>query len=236
MSNKHHNQQELRRRPLSVNDVYGRRCQEVKISNTTTITTCSSSQDAANITTTTYRNVDGRNNATTYTTVNKKQESSRSRSAYATTSTTEHPQSSQYHTTTNYYPCHPNISTNTSITLPIKRKIKFVYGDDPQDNKQNLDPSSKQQSSVKGNDLVEVKKMSGGDSIDDLPSFPYVKHSVQTKLPCSTITNCVEINNQGAASRRCIEEEYDNFDEAYSSNVNRGGDLDIGNMRIKVIF
>src|SRR5690606_19325518 len=87
------------------------------------------------------------------------------------TATDHYPRYQQYHTHTSpvrYYehqpcdhyhhhhhhapcssPCHPNISTNTSITLPIKRKIKFVYGDDAaanadQENKQDIDPSKQQ--------------------------------------------------------------------------------------------
>jgi hypothetical protein len=245
---------QIRRRPFSVSDAYGRqqRCQEVKISNTTTITTCSTSQDAAAITTTTYRNVDARAHhynhqanvptATSYTTVKKhEQTSSRSRSAFATTTSTANNQPIQH-----VSPCHPgSISTNTSITLPIKRKIKFVYGGDEthDGNQQNQDPSRQQQQQQQQSSQPQTSSLHTtpnkgatyeirrtGDCSDDLPAFPFVKHSVQTKLPCSTITNCVEINNNGG---RCTE-EYDNY-EVYnttSNNVNRdeAGDMDIGKM------
>jgi hypothetical protein len=263
------NNQEIRRRPFSVSDAHGRqqqqqqqRCQEVKISNTTTITTCTSSQDSAAITTTTYRNVDSRHQheagplpSTSHHHVKKQESASRSRSAYATTTST----------TTSPHPCHPNISTNTSITLPIKRKIKFVYGSGD-DNQQNLDPSWGKQQTTTGHGqqqqqqpaspnkgtMYEIRRTGGGcgGSSEDLAAFPYVKHSVQTKLPCSTITNCVEINNSGGGGR-CVE-EYDNYDlykttdTSYKTTAAAAGQdtsadddddnnngMDIGTMRIK---
>lgn len=283
----HYNQdqqhQEIRRRPFSVSEAYNRQqqCQEFKISNTTFITTCSSSQEAAEITTTTYRNTDNRSviNTSThpshsgYTTTSSHHQkhhectsSSRSRSAFS--SSKKNKGGDNCHNCHCHH-CHccppPNISTNTSITLPIKRKIKFVYGgntsgsdtDSPSaaqsPNQQNIDPNHlqpQQQTTTPvspSKQQIEVRRVANDPNEDD-SCFPYVRHSVHTKLPCSTITNSVEINKAGGR----YDEEYDNYQivqrsgPEHSSTAkspvrttvvknenNENIPMDIGHMRIK---
>lgn len=214
--------QDYRRRPFSVNDL-NRRTREVKIFNTTTITTTSAttSHDASisNTTTVTNRGVGGvniirhtDNNETRIpqaSTTNVKKSDHRSKSA-AFVTTNDHHNHNQNYTHIPY----TTISTNSSITTPAKRKIRFVYGKEQHDpNRINVENYSNITSNTSNlNDNFSVNE-TAYQTNETLPKFPYVKTSTSTEVPNALIRNSVEINNQ------FLNDTYDNYENVNLSRT-----------------
>lgn len=216
--------QDYRRRPFSVNDL-NRRTREVKIFNTTTITTttASTAHDTASIsntTTVTNRgsnntlrqqqqtdNTDTRTPQLNNPTVSVKKHDPRSKSAFVTSN--EH---------YNYTQLPYTISTNSSITTPTKRKIRFVYGKE----QQNIDPNTSRNNNINvehysnisqnltsnlNDNTIYYNETKTNDSFNEnLPKFPYVRTSTSTEIPNAFIRNSVEINSKN------LNDTYDNFD------------------------
>jgi hypothetical protein len=209
--------QDYRRRPFSVNDL-NRRTREVKIFNTTTITTTTgtTSHDASISNTTTVTNR-GNNTLTRQTdneirlpqsnnnaAVTVKKQDPRSKSAFVTSN--EH-----YNYTQSPY----TVSTNSSITTPSKRKIRFVYGKEQQNidpNRANIEHYSNLPSNTSNlNDNIVIYNETKPTELsfmtnESLPKFPFVRTSTSTEIPTAFIRNSVEINS------KALNDTYDNFD------------------------
>lgn len=201
-------QQEIRRRPFSVNDL-NRRTREIKVYNTTTITTTSTtSTHDSTISTTTISNREQTDNSTNA----QKKQDSRSKSALGTIS-------NKQEDCTTFIPI-TNITTNTSISLPCKRKIKFVYGDEHDSNenniqlnknKENYDNQTKNSEPVNNISISRMNEKNYNLN-ENTPAFPCVKTSVLTKTNEAEVTNSVIINTN-------LLEDYDNFDSNRSCNM-----------------
>ena len=186
--------QQERRRPFSVNDL-NRRTREVKIFNTTTITTTTTSttHDSSSSTTSITNRPTVQNDnkiivPSDTIDISRKTDNTRSRSAFAATTATT---SDQYTSTLNNY---PNISTNTIVSLPSKRKIRFVYGQNQQNEEQ------------KASETVYI-------SNENLPGFPYVKSTLSAETSKAHITNSLEINKEN------LNDTYDNYKSDIGKNI-----------------
>ncbi|CAF0762650.1 unnamed protein product [Brachionus calyciflorus] len=145
--------QEIRKRPFSVNDL-NRRTREVKIYNTTTITTTSTTTSSdSTVSSQTYSNNFSGNEQ------NLRNEA-RSKSAQGVLDLKKGINlENQF-----YQPYLANITTNTSITLPVKRKIRFLYGQNSEQENQNI---------ITISDLQKQKESGNNCNCDEnIPSFP----------------------------------------------------------------
>ncbi|RMZ99818.1 hypothetical protein BpHYR1_007070 [Brachionus plicatilis] len=160
--------QEIRKRPFSVNDI-NRRTREVKIYNTTTITTTSTSTATDSIVKSTDMY-----NSDNYGSFAQRNDC-RSKSAQGVINVNR-----EYK---NDDTCYANITTNTSISLPIKRKIRFIYGENQQENQQQIKGAANENKSNQ-----QASEKTNCDCEENFSKFPYEKK---------------EDN---------MNEEYDNFD------------------------
>lgn len=231
--------QDYRRRPFSVNDL-NRRTREVKIFNTTTITTTTATtaldSSISNTTTVTNRGStlrqtdnDIRIPQVNNPTVSVKKHDPRSKSAFVTSN--EH---------FNYTQIPYTITTNSSITTPSKRKIRFIYGKE----QQNIDPNSGRNINVEHytnitpntsnlNDNLNINNETNkqNDTIyytdENVPRFPYVKTSTSTEIPNAFIRNSVEINN------KTLNDTYENFDNVNIEKIEPNKELQIKDVEVE---
>ena len=259
-------EQDNRRRPFSVNDM-NRRTREVKIFNTTTITTTTStsSRDSSILTTTiTNRGIGNAHRSNENSNYNY---SNVSYDQPIIVSTTTRPHDHRSRSAYDYSPNGENINinseyrdsmhtTNSTTTVPGKRKIKFVYGGDDQ---QKADPNSKilkektsdYETTPKNSPILNERiryQYENSDPVtnetnlyssnENLPGFPYVHSSLSHKTSDAIITNSVVINNRcregSRRGREAVEtaEAYEN-NEKYDNKDAEKDDLSECNMVVK---
>ena len=228
--------QDHRRRPFSVNDL-NRRTREVKIFNTTTITTTTTTHthdsSSSRVTNTKYTNNENTDNNFMETNTTASTGGNLNADAKITSSsTTTKPDlrsKSAFSTNSEHYQYNSlplTISTNSSVTMPSKRKIQFIYGKE----QEQVDPNViHNQSSTEyyphmtnETNINDQHKCYKGvcNSNESYHAFPNVKTSFTTEISdgCffnNHMNNC-HVNTMNSNKRYVMRKEesddtYDNY-------------------------